>query len=127
MWVQYEPNPATTGAADCAVRAVAKALDTDWETAYVMLSLNGFLMGDVMNANHVIGSVLHQNGFVRSIIPNTCPDCYTVADFIADHPQGTFVLGFGDHVATVQDGSLFDSWDSSQRIPIYFWERKDDD
>lgn len=125
-WEYYQPNPVSRSVGDCAVRAIAKALDTDWERAYVMLSANGFQMGDIMNADSVIGATLRQHGFYREVIPNTCPECYTAEDFCDDHPHGTFVLGFGGHVATVQDGVLYDSWDSSQLIPQYYWYRKDE-
>ena len=30
---------------------------------------------------------------------------------------------FGNHVATVVNGQLYDSWDSSNEIPQYYWEK----
>lgn len=127
MYIKYNPNPTGRFVEDCAIRAVAKALNTDWETAYAKLSMNGFAMGDLPNANSVWGALLRQNGFYREAIPNTCPDCYTAADFAKDHPKGTYVLGFGKHTATIVDGNLFDSWDSSAEIPQYFWYRKENE
>ena len=126
MFREYNPNPTARRVGDCAVRAVAKALDTDWETAYSKIAANGFAMGDMPSSDSVWGAVLRQNGFYREAIPNTCPDCYTAEDFCRDYPNGTFVLAFGGHVATVKDGDLFDSWDSSNEVPMYFWFRKDE-
>lgn len=123
-WKWYNLNPAGRNVGDCAVRAVAMALDTDWETAYSLIAEAGFRMADVISSNAVWGAVLRQNGFYRSAIPNTCPDCYTAEQFCIDHPSGVYVLGFGNHVATVRDGILYDSWDSSQEIPQYFWHRR---
>lgn len=125
MWVKYNPNPTGRSVGDCAVRAVAKALDTDWEQAYALIVINGFAMGDMPSSDSVWGAVLRQNGFYRMSIPNNCPDCYTAADFCRDNPIGTFVLGFGGHVATVVDGDLFDNWDSSMEVPVYVWFRKE--
>jgi len=125
MFVEYNPNPTGRKVGDCAVRAVAKALNTDWETAYAMISSNGFQMGDMPSSNSVWGAVLRQNGFYRKAIPNTCPDCYTAEDFCREYPKGVYVLGFGTHVATVINGNLYDSWDSSKEIPQYFWYRKE--
>lgn len=125
MWIKYNPNPTGRNVGDCAVRAVAKALGTDWENAYSMIVENGYAMGDMPSADSVWGAVLRQNGFYRKAIPNTCPDCYTAADFCLDNPYGTFVLAFGGHVATVVDGNLYDSWNSSQMIPVYVWYRKE--
>ena len=123
MWKYWNPNPAGRNVGDCAIRAVAKALDTDWETAYLMVALAGYRMGDMPSSDSVWGAVLRQNGFYRESIPNTCPDCYTAEEFCQDHPNGTYVLGFGGHVATVEDGILYDSWDSSREIPQYYWRR----
>ncbi|MBO7461960.1 MAG: hypothetical protein J6T96_05135 [Bacteroidales bacterium] len=111
---------------DCSVRAVAKALDIDWEQAYSRIVVNGFLMGDMPSSNSVWAAVLRQAGFSRKTLPDTCPDCYTAKDFCQDFPKGTFVLGFGTHVATVVDGDLYDSWDSSNEIPQYYWYKKED-
>jgi len=121
MWKYFNPNPAGRNVGDCSVRAVAAALGVSWEDAYSMIAANGFQMGDMPSSDSVWGSVLRQNGFYRYTIPNKCPDCYTAEDFAADHPKGVYVLGFGGHVATVIDGVLYDSWDSSNEIPIYFW------
>ena len=124
MFIEYNPNPTGRKVGDCAVRAVAKALRIDWGTAYPAIMKNGYYMGDMPSSDSVWGAVLRQNGFVRKTIPNTCPDCYTAADFAKDHPQGTYVLGFGGHVATIKDGDLFDSWDSSDEIPQFYWEEQ---
>lgn len=125
IWIQYNPSPTGRNVGDCAVRAVAKALGIDWETAYTMIAAAGFQLGDMPSSNSVWGAVLRQHGFRREAVPNRCPDCYTAADFCAEHPRGTYVLGFGSHVATVQDGRLFDSWDSSAEIPQYYWTREE--
>lgn len=124
MYIRYNPNPTGRNVGDCAVRAVSKALGIDWETAYLTIARNGFMMGDMPSSDSVWGAVLRQNGFYRKTVPNTCPDCYTADDFCRDNPEGVFVLGFGGHVATVIDGDLYDSWNSSNEIPVYVWYQK---
>lgn len=123
MWKKYNPNPTGRSVGDCAIRAVAKALGLTWEEAYALIAANGFAMGDMPSSNSVWGAVLRQNGFYRAAIESDCPDCYTAENFAQDHPNGVFVLGFGNHVATVVDGVLYDSWDSSNEIPQYFWHK----
>lgn len=125
MWTEFNNNPTGRRVGDCAVRAVSRALDIDWETAFAKIAAAGYEMGDMPSSDSVWGAVLRQNGFYRETIPNTCPECYTAEDFCRDNPQGTFVLGFGGHVATVVDGTLYDSWDSSTEIPVYMWYRKE--
>lgn len=124
-YVYYNPNPMSRIVGDCAIRAISKALDIDWELAYAKVIVNGFRMGDMPSSDSVWGAVLRQHGFYRKAIPNRCPDCYTAEDFAKDHPYGVYVLGFGGHVATIVDGNLYDSWDSSQEIPVYVWYRKE--
>lgn len=124
-YIEYNPNPVGRRVGDCAVRAIAKALNMGWEAAYIALTINGMQMGDVMNADSVWGSVLRQNGFRRKSLPDSCPDCYTAADFCEDHPHdGIAVLGFGGHVATVVNGDLYDSWDSSKEVPQFYWYKE---
>ena len=125
MWVYYNPNPTERKVEDCAIRAVAKALGIDWESAYAMVTADGFAMGDMPHSNAVWGATLRKNGFYRKALPDTCPDCYTAEDFAADHPTGVYVLGFGRHVVTLKDGVLYDSWDSSKEIPQYYWFKED--
>ena len=124
-WRYFNENPTGRNVGDCAVRAVAVALGIDWETAFLRIAKAAFQMGDMPSSNSVWGAVLRQEGFYRSAIPNSCPDCYTAEMFAADHPVGVYVLGFGNHVATVRDGYIYDSWDSSQELPQYFWYRKE--
>lgn len=125
MWVKYNPNPMRKSVGDCTVRAVTKATGKNWEESYSGMAIQGFISADMPSANHVWGSYLRRNGFTRNIIPDSCPDCYTAEDFCRDHPKGTFVLAFDGHVAAVEDGDLYDSWDSSNEIPIYYFSRKE--
>lgn len=122
----YNPNPLKKQIGDCTVRAISKALHQDWESTYSGLALEGFRLCDMPSANHVWGAYLKRKGFNRYIIPETCPDCYTVKDFCRDHPNGIFILAIHGHVVAVEDGIYYDSWDSGDEIPVYYWQRKED-
>lgn len=124
MWKEFNPNPCKIRVGDCAIRAIAKALDMDWETSYGLLVATGYSMCNLPNADAVWGAVLREHGFVRESIPPSCPDCYTADDFSREFSSGTFVLGFGGHVATVIDGVIYDAWDSSSEIPQFFWRKE---
>lgn len=125
MFIGYNPNPVRADSVgDCAVRAIAKALDITWEQAYAKLASTGFVMGDMANSDAVIAAVLRQNGFKRGTVDESCPDCYTVDDFTKDHPEGVYVVKSDNHVATIIDGNLFDAWNSLDRIPIWYWEKQ---
>lgn len=123
MYRYFNPNPCGRAVGDCAVRALSAALGLDWEGAFDILAEFARNMCDMPSSDQVWGAVLRANGFYRSALPTSCPNCYTVEDFCQEHNTGIFVLGFGGHVATVIDGDLYDSWDSSNEMPIYFWYR----
>lgn len=121
MWINYNANPIANRVEDCAVRAVAVALDIPWDDAFDLIAHNAKQMGTMPHSNAAWGSVLRQHGFTRSIISNSCPDCYTIKDFCREYPLGVYVVGTGSHVVTVIDGDIYDTWDSSNEIPQYFW------
>lgn len=124
-WVYYNPNPYGISVGDCAIRAVAKATGETWQQAYSGLVVQGYSRGDLPNANNVWGAYLRRHGFERAILDNKCPDCYTVEDFVADHPVGTYVLATNGHVVTAVNGDFFDSFDSGDEIPLYYWFKED--
>lgn len=124
VYKHFENNPYRKNIGDCAVRAVSVALDVDWYKAFDLLAREARKMCDMPSADTVWGAVLRHRGFTRAMLPNSCPNCYCAADFCYDHPNGTYVLAFGGHVATIKDGVLLDSWDSSAEIPLYYFYRK---
>lgn len=126
MYSQFNPNPIPgKNVGDCTVRAICKATGKEWGDVYLGLCMQGYLMGDMPSANSVWGAYLHNLGYSRGIVPDSCPECYTVADFAAEYPEGTYILALSGHVVCVKDGNVYDSWNSSGETPIYFW-RKDD-
>lgn len=121
----YNPNPYGSRVGDCTVRAIARATGRSWEAVYIGICLEGLMIGDMPSANHVWGAYLRRNGFGRHALPNTCPDCYTVADFCRDHPRGTYVIAISGHVVCAVDGDWYDAWDSGEEIPAYYWAKED--
>lgn len=124
MFIHYNPNPLHKLVGDCVIRAVSKVTNEDWKTTYMNIALQGYLMMDMPSSNSVWGAYLYSVGFNRHVIPNTCPDCYTVRDFCKDHPEGTFLLATGSHVVAVVDGDYYDTCDSGDEVPIYFWRKE---
>ena len=124
MFKYYNPNPLHTSADDCVVRAISKVFNIPWEEAYLQLCMKGLDMFNWGNSNAVWGALLRDKGFKREIIPNKCPDCYTINDFCIDHPKGTYVLGTGTHAVAVIDGYYYDTWDSGNEIPIYSYRKE---
>ena len=124
MFQFFNTNPAGRNVGDCVIRAVCKATGQTWEKSYTDLCLQGFMMLDMPSSNAVWGAYLRGQGFKRYVIPNTCPDCYTIGQFAEDHPQGLFVVATGTHVVTVDGGTIFDTCDSSNEVPIYYFTKE---
>ena len=125
MFIEYNANPRGIITGDCVIRAISKAMDMDWEKVYMALTVKGLEKAMWGDTNAVWEKYLRENGFEQHVLPDTCPDCYTIADFADDHRIGTFIVATGSHVVAVQDGNYFDSWDSGNIIPSYYFELKE--
>ena len=122
-YVYYNLNPNGKSVGDCVIRAISKAMNYSWDQTYIELCVQGFLMKDLPDSNKVWDSYLRGCGFTRRVIPDYCPDCYTVRDFCEDFPYGIFILATGSHVICVIDGDYYDLWNSGDEVPIYYYER----
>ena len=121
MYSYYNANPYKIRVGDCVIRAISKALNQPWQDTYIDLTIQGYLMGDLLSSNAVWGAYLKSKNFTRDIISNDCPECYTIEDFCNEHPKGTYIIGTGTHAVCVEDGCVFDTWNSSGEVPIYFY------
>lgn len=115
------PNPSKKLVGDCVIRAISNLLGLSWERTYMELSTQGFMMHDMPSSNQVWNAYLKSKGMKRNIIPNNCPDCYTISQFAQEHPKGKYLLATGTHVVSIEDGNYLDTWDSGEEIPIYYW------
>lgn len=122
-YIRFQNNPYNKSTGDCVIRALSVALKKSWDDMFWDLTAKAYEMGDVLASNSVWGEYLRDIGFTRRVIPNSCPDCYSVAEFALDHPYGTYVLGTGTHAVAVVNGDIYDAWDSSKEVPIYYYEK----
>lgn len=123
-YIYYNNNPISLHTGDCVIRACSIASGMSWDATYNKIADLGQSMGLMPDKGAVWGAFLRQRGFYREIIPNSCPDCYTVRKFAKDHPEGTYVLavdGNPGHVVCVKNGDYFDIWDSGDEIPTYYY------
>lgn len=126
-WIPYNANPLHNRTDDCTIRAISKALNQSWDDTYDDISRLGKRMANMPDANIVWGRYLRRNGFRQYIVDDYGDDFYTVEEFARDHPRGTYILHIADpgHVVCVVDGCYYDSWDSGQEVPQYYWTRED--
>lgn len=124
MFIYQNPNPVNNLTGDCVIRAISIATNHSWDYVYLDLALYGYYRKDMQSSNNLWDDYLYDKGFRRYIIPNDCR-CYTVRDFCADNPEGTFILATGTHVIAVIDGDYYDTWNSGNEIPIYYFKKED--
>lgn len=123
-YIYTNTNPMKKRNGDCVIQAISIALDKPWEEVYLGLAETGLLIYSLQNNNDTWDLYLRNHGFSRHVIPNTCPDCYTVIDFCRDHPYGIYVLGTGSHAIAIVNGIIRDAYNSGTEIPIVYYKKE---
>ena len=126
-YVHYNANPMNNRTGDCVIRAVATVMDKDWYSTAIEIFLQSLIMCDMSDSDNVWGAYLRAKGYKRKAIPDECPDCYTIKDFCNDNPKGRYVLCVPKHVVAVMHGQYFDTWDSGNETPTYYWYKEDEE
>ena len=121
MWIKCNPNPLGKQTSDCVVRAIAIATEQSWKRTYRDLCDLGEIEAELPNANSVWGLYLMDKRAKQFLLPESCPRCITVRAFCEKYPTGIYVIGTGSHAVAVIDGDYYDSWDSGNEVPSYFW------
>ena len=124
MYRRYNANPSGKLTNDCTVRAISKVTGKSWRGVFAGLSEISYEQYDMPSSNAIWGTYMRREGYTRHTIPDRCPDCYTAKDFCNDHPYGTYLLGTGTHVIAVINGDYYDTWDSGNELPVYYWEKE---
>lgn len=124
MYIFTNPNPVNNLVGDCVIRGISIVKDQSWLKTYDDVCLKGRDLFNMPSSNSVWNAYLIDSGFSRKTIPDTCPHCYTIKDFCYDHPIGEYLLATGTHVVAVIDGDYYDTWDSGDEVPIYYYERR---
>ena len=122
-YINENLNPLRKRVGDCVIRAIAKAMNMSWDDVAIDLSMMMVTEKDIVTSNALWGKYLRMNGFRKNIVPDTCPDCFSVSDFAMEYPTGTYLACTGSHVVAVIDGNWYDTFDSGDETVAYFWER----
>lgn len=124
MWIPCNPNPGHKYVGDCVIRAIAIATNRRWIDVYDELCFTGRRMYDMPSSDTVWGRYLYDLGFTPFLLPESCPTCITISDFAKRFRKGTYIIGTGSHAVAVINGDYYDSWDSGNEPPSFFWKIK---
>lgn len=123
MWVKANPNPCRQEEPDCVVRAIAIATGQSWDTVHLDLCRLSHERCTMPSVNWLWELYLRRFGYEKFLLEG-CPNCVTVREFCKRYPEGTYVVGTGNHAVAVIDGNYWDSWDSGDEVLSYFYRKK---
>ena len=119
MYKYYNANMNNNFVNDCVIRAISTAEDSSWSDTYDDLSRiakkNGILLDDV---NFVEPLLDYRYNRVK-VYPNE-----TVGDFVSRHCEGRYLVTMPNHITTVIDGVVYDTFDCRDREIWDAWEVK---
>ena len=124
MWIYANPNPCREEEPDCVVRAIAIATGQDWDTVHWDLCMLSHLRCTMPSVNWLWGLYPGLNGFEKFLLPESCPECITIREFARRYPEGTYIIGTGNHAVAVIGGNYVDAWDSGDEVPSYFYRKR---
>lgn len=130
MFIYHNENPDKKKTIDCVIRGVSFVTGKSWEDTFLNIAVECIKYHDMPECNYIWAGYLKRLGFKKYLLPDTCPDCYTVKDFCRDFPVGTYLLviinyQYGGHVVAAKDGDYYDIWDSGNEVPSYFWAKEE--
>ena len=124
MWIYANPNPKNKQVPDCVIRAICIALNKPWLEVSDELYSVARREYSVTCDDHIWGRYLYSRGFEPFLLPFNCPECVTINEFTKYYPVGRYIIGTGKHAVAIIDGNYYDSWDSGNEIPNFFWRIK---
>lgn len=110
---------------DCVIRAISTLLNQTWDETYIGIVIQGFISADMPSSDDVWGDYLIYKGYERCVLSHNCPDCLTVREFAERYDTGRYLLFVGGHVVAVVNGEYYDTWDSGDKVVIYFFQKRE--
>ena len=116
MYKYYNANEHNNFVNDCVIRAISTAEDKSWSYTYDDLSRiaknNGILLDDV---NFVEPLLDYRYDRVK-VFPDE-----TVGDFAERCSEGIYLITMPNHITTVIDGVVYDTFDCRDRLLLCVW------
>lgn len=138
----YNANTRNNDVGDCVKRAISLALGRDYDQVGAELNkMKRALGATAFNTPNVYGRYLKQFNIVPQPLHPTAENSVTETEFAEAHPSGTYILEVGrpklrsgpykyylpsNHLVTIIDGDIYDSWNSSDDIVHVVYKVKEE-
>lgn len=116
MYKYYNANPKNLLTDDCVIRSISVAEGISWNDCQHKLSI---LSGEA-------GKVLNDAKFVEDYLDDRYPRVsyggIRVGDFAKSCPKGHFLVTMNNHITSIIDNVIVDTFDCSDRIIKSCWK-----
>lgn len=123
-YIYYNPNPKGKHVTDCVIRMLCRLENLTWLEAFDELTDICRREFSMPSNDKMWSLMLKRRGYTKYLLPDDLYDIYTVRDFCRDHPVGKYCLKTSGHVVAVVNGDYYDSFDSGDKEPIYYWRKE---
>lgn len=125
VFTYFNANPYNKNTNDCVIRAVCCATEREWDDVLMDMTKCALKHKLMVNDPDLYPIYLKEIGWVKQKQPRKVDGKkYHGYEWIP-HYKGMAIIHIGDHhMAFVNDGKLWDTWDSSGGIVGVYWTPK---
>ena len=120
MFRYYNRNPRDRNIEDCVIRSLSLLTGRSWEDVYKELvhfsSRDGYMTDNVEFVED----------YLDDRYPRECHYSKTVGEFAYEHPFGKYIVSMPNHVSSIINGDVIDTFDPSDRIMRCAWRIEKD-
>ena len=115
MFKYYNANPYGNNISDCVIRSISVLTNRNWHDVYNELS---DLAGDV---GLLFSNVEFVEDYLDKRYPRECHYAKTVGEFAKEYPHGKYAITMDNHITSLINGDIIDTFDPSNRIIRCSW------
>lgn len=125
MFIKENVNPKNRIVCDCVIRAIAKAESKEWLEVFDSLTSIARQKFSVLNDSKIYSIYLSIYDNVNCMYyENDNKYRLTIKQLCDQYNKGTFVVQVSNHLTTVIDGDLYDTWNCLDKKIYKIWRVK---
>ena len=119
MFKYYNRNPYNRRIDDCVIRCISLLTNKDWDDTYQELAYFSSQKG------YMTDNVEFVEDYLDDRYPRECHYAKKVGEFANEHPYGKYAITMENHITSLVDGCLLDTFDPSDKVMRCAWKIKD--